>query len=169
MDTIGYANYNDHILTLYVNHDKNKEIYMIDQLYGTYETVGYKIIKIESIKTKQQVNKLKKIYGNDEFVSGEIYEKDYIKYFLSYEKAFYYYFGYMKILQLNNNKEFRYFDSYPNGISEIYREWYDNGSILAECFHINGKFDGIHKLYYKDGKIKETKYENDKNIIIDSI
>jgi len=75
----------------------------------------------------------------------------------------------MKILQLNNNKEFRYFDSYPNGISEIYREWYDNGSILAECFHINGKFDGIHKLYYKDGKIKETKYENDKNIIIDSI
>jgi hypothetical protein len=164
MNTIAYANINDHILTILVGHNCNYSGFfdIVDPLFCTYYTKKFKIIKIQSIKTNKIVDKVEKKFFNDFYILNNDYDNDNIIYFLSYKKAFYYYLGYIRATTHFEKNKPKYFEY---DICDTYQEWYENGFLLCESYHINGNLEGPYKKYSLDGNlIVDAYFVNDKPI-----
>ncbi len=59
----------------------------------------------------------------------------------------------------NKSKYFEY------DICDLYQEWYENGILLCECYHVNGKYEGPYKKYASHGVlIVDANFVNDEPI-----
>lgn len=45
-------------------------------------------------------------------------------------------------------------DDIPNTKEGIFKEYYENGQLLAEGFYKNGVEEGVHKWYSANGKLE---------------
>ncbi len=162
MNTIAYSNVNDHIITLLVDHyDSNYNGFtdLVNPLYSNYYTKNFKIIQIQSIKTNDIVDKVEKMVDDTFYFVDTEYSNQTILYFLSYKKAFYYYFGYIRCTTHFEKNKPIYFNQ---NICDLYQEWYDNGILACECYHINGNYHGQFRKYGYDRElIVDAYYVND--------
>jgi hypothetical protein len=167
MNTIAYSNVNDHIMTILVDHNESNYTgitEITDPLYTNYNTKNFKIIQIKSIKTNEIVDKVYQKFFEIFYTINTEYNNNTILYFLSYKKAFYYYFGFIKSSKNFEKNKQKYFN-WNDGINELYQEWYDNGLIYCECHHINGNFEGSYKKYaYNKELIVDAYFVNDEPI-----
>lgn len=162
MNTIAYSNIHDHIITLLVDHNESNYTgfnEIVNPLYANYNTKNFKIIEIKSIKTNEIVDKVNRMYFDTFYIVNKEYINDSILYFLSYKKAFYYYFGYIRGTTHFEKNKSKYFEC---DICDVYQEWYDNGLLLCECYHINGNYEGPYKKYaYDEELIVDAFFVND--------
>ena len=153
MNTIAYSTVNNYIMTILVDHNEsnyNGLHNLVNPLNANYNTKNFKIIEIKSIKTNELVDKVQRTYFDTFYYVNTEYLNDSILYFLSYKKAFYYYFGYIRATTWFEKNKPIYFDQ---NISELYQEWFDNGILMCECYHINGNYEGPYKKYSIDGEM----------------
>ena len=99
---------------------------IIDKNNATYHIKDFIVISIENIISKIQLPEILYEARNDNYILkvGESYEKKFIYYFMTYERAL--------IEDFMKNKQYLL---YPNGYSGIYKDYYDNGQIKKEFFH----------------------------------
>ena len=139
-----YCKYNEFIITINIesyNIYREDDEEIIDKNNATYHIKDFIVISIENIISKIQLPEILYEARNDNYILkvGESYEKKFIYYFMTYERAL--------IEDFMKNKQYLL---YPNGYSGIYKDYYDNGQIKKEFFHNNGKINGFLKIYYEN-------------------
>lgn len=145
MSIIGYHKADNYIIIIetedYRPYIKEEDI--IDKDTALYETKSFIIIDIEDLNGEQYNSildfEVDKIYNYTNLLL-EFYKKK--------ELAFY--------SEFICKKQWEFF---PYGYAGLYKEYLNNGSIVMEYYHINGKKYGEYKYYWSNiNKIRELCY-----------
>ncbi len=162
---IGFFKHNEYVITIKINDDikqyNSNDIF--DHYYASYITNNFSVIKIEHMFTKKLINKITNISINNDFATyHSFYEvnKTYYEskiYYLSYDRAYYKDFVHKFQWNIYNNlNNHNYFG--------IFKDWFDNGQLQSQYWHINGIKEGVYKEYDINGNmIKNIYYENTDN------
>ncbi len=156
---IGFFKINEYIITIKIHDDiklYNDLVNVNDHYYATYITNNFTIIKIEHMFTKKPFDKIKNISINNDILTfntyyeiNKTYTGDKKIYYLSYDKAFFKDFiDKAQFNLLNKEDNNKYYN-----VNTRYTEWYDNGQLKLDYWHINGKKEGLYKEYDIDGKL----------------
>jgi hypothetical protein len=167
---IGYAKYDDYILTIQTNNCTsmgNLKIYcdtLPDDIISTtrFCTTSYKVIEIEDLLGNKYDNindilKNKYKYYNDnddnnnKFIVGNYYNNDdiHIEFFLIKKLAF--------DDRFIEKEQWKIFNNYEG----VYRSYFYNGNISDEYYHRNGIIQGKRIKYWYNGTImEESNYIN---------
>lgn len=146
---IGYVKYKIYILTIetnnyeYIYHNINNDKYKIkNPEYATYVTYKFKILKIEDLAgiNYDQIDYIIKDYKLNHEYTFSIMQLFYINRNVAFNLDF---------LILYNHREF------PNGYAGVFRDYYANGQLWMEFFHINGQIHGEYKEYNELGMLEK--------------
>ncbi len=109
--------------------------------------------------TKKIFDKIKNISINNDILTfntyyeiNKTYNSETKIYYLSYDKAFLKDFISKAQYNLLNKDDTKYYN-----INARYTEWYDNGQLKLDYWHINGKKEGLYQEYDIDGKLLDNK------------
>lgn len=128
---IGYYKYDKYVITI----ETDGQIFENVNEYKKMYCYKFKVLHIKDI--------LNEIYSEiDKYKINNEYDEKII-FFLKEELAFNYLFF------LKNQ-----YKLFPNGYSNIYREYYDDGNLRLEFFHINGLINGKYTEYFPNKLIK---------------
>lgn len=128
---ICYYKYDKYIITIEIDTPIIENVNEYKKMYCD----KFKVLHIKDIlnDTYTEINKYK---INNEYVEKVIF-------FLKEELAFNYLFFLKSQYKL-----------FPNGYSNIYREYYDDGNLRLEFFHTNGLINGKYTEYFSNKLIK---------------
>ena len=126
---IGYYKYDKYIITI------DTDMQQFNNEYKQMNCDKFKVLNITDIlnETYIEIDKYK--------INNEYYEK--IIFFLKEELAFNHQFF------LRNQ-----YKLFPNGYSNIYREYFEDGNLRLEFYHTNGKINGEYTEYFRNQSIK---------------
>jgi len=145
MSIIGYHKADKYIITIetedYRSYVKEEEI--INKDLALYETKSFIVIDIEDLNNEHYNCKL-------DYIVDETYN------YTNIVLEFY------KIKELAFHLDFilkKQWELFPYGYAGLYKEYLNNGAIVMEYYHINGKKYGQHKYYWDNtNKIREICY-----------
>jgi len=162
MDTdtycVRYIKYKEYIITIqirkYLIHIFEKN----DNENVLCSCSTFRVLSIEHIATKEQLNNIYYEYNNYEYNASNFMmevNKDYdvnISYYKTYKRAF-----------DENFIEEKQYLLFPNGYSGEYNNYYDSGNVLCKYFHENGIINGLYTEFFDNNKIKlQCEYVNGK-------
>ena len=137
---IGYVKCDDYIVTIETAHKINPpDTNIIDPSKATYSCNKFRVKCIEHISTNNKRDTIG-VYKKDKVY---IFEQ---KYNIDRKIVF--------DLNFVENKNYLAFSEGYTGVIKTYN---DDGTLSEEYYHNNGKIEGIYKIYFPNGKLKEIR------------